>query len=173
MLRLITKADFVGFLTIQFSETDDVFDTYQDQVEQRYMVDLFGKEMYDDMVLNPTEANYAYLIDNYLTDMMKGIFYYEFNLDRESYSSTLGQFESDAQNAQRNRASRNMKTIERWNDGVKLYLECAKYVNDNIEDYPLYTETIMKYRQNVWGIGNAYNVDTSYPDDWFIRGYPV
>ena len=173
-LDLISKSDFVGFLNIQFSETQDVFSIYADQLEQKVLTDLFGAAMYKDMLDNPTNPSYEYLVDTYLKQMQKGFFYYYFLLDRESYSSTLGEFSSEAENASRNPKSRNDKTISAYNDALDLYWECHDYINDNIGDYPLYTKTKPKANLNVFGVGRVFVTDATYPydhGDWFIRGY--
>ena len=172
-LNLISKSDFVGFKNIQFSETEQVFDVYALQMEQKIIPELFGSAMYNDMLANPTEPDYVYLIDTYLKSMQKGFFYYYFLPDRESYSSTMGEFSSDAENAERNRASRNDKTTQAYNDALVQYIEAFMYVNDNIDKYPLYTETKPRTPLNVWGINKTFSNDVSYPydhDDWFIRG---
>lgn len=172
-LDLISKTDFVGFLNIQFSETEDVFKIYADQLERKILTELFGAAMYSDMLANPTEPIYVYLIDTYLKEMQKGFFYYYFLLDRESYSFTLGEFSSEAENATRNRQSRNQKVTTTYNEALILYGECFNYVNDNIGDYPLYTETIPKSSLNVFGINRSFTTDAIFPfdhGDWFIRG---
>jgi len=151
-LNLISKDDFVGFWNIQFSETETTFDIFAGQLEAKILIELFGSAMYQDMLANPTEANYVYLIDTYLKTMQRGFFYYYFLIDRESYSSTLGEFSSDAENSNRARQSRNAKITDAYNDGLLQYVESSNYVNENLGDYPLYTETKPKTPINVWGI---------------------
>lgn len=173
-LDLIAKTDFVGFINIDFKETNDTFDVYAAQAEQIMLTKLFGQAMYDDMLANPTEANYVYLIDNYLKSMQKGFFYYLFNLDRESYNTTLGEFEALAENAQKNVFVRNKKWVDAWNDGLKYYVSCFMYVNDNIADYPLYYDTTEYLsKMNVFGITANEPKTEDFPishSDWFIRG---
>ena len=112
-LNLVSKTDFVGFIAIEFSSVNGVddFTPYADQLEKKILTDLFGKAMYDDMLLNPTEPTYVYLIDTYLKDMQQGFFYYYYLRDRESYSSTLGEMEAQAENAERNRLSRTRRMM--------------------------------------------------------------
>ena len=172
-LNLITKDDFVGFRNIDFKQSNDGFDVYSEQAEVLVLVDLFGQAMYDDMLANPTEPKYLTLIDDYLKAMMRGFFYYYFTIDRESYSTTIGEFEASSENAVRNRSSRNKKITDAWNSGLKQYYLCEVYVNDNLDVYTLYTETKIRTALNVWGI--AYNTNVSYGipcshSDWFIRG---
>lgn len=172
-LELITKSDFVGFRNIDFPEDGDTFAVYESQAEELVLTDLFGAAMYADMLANPTETKYETLINTYLKTMMLGFFYYYFNLDRESFSTSLGEFQSTAQNATRDMSSRNKKVINAWNAGLKQYKLCAEHVNDNLDTYTLYDETEVKVPLNVWGI--AYNScsTSNIPcdhDDYFIRG---
>lgn len=172
-LNLITKADFVGFINIDFKETDSTFDVYAAQAEQIMLTKLFGSAMYADMIANPTEANYVTLINDYLKAMMRGFFYYLFNLDRESYNTTIGEFEALAENSQKNVNIRNQKWVDAWNDGLKQYTDCFYYVNDNLSDYPLYDTTEYLSKMNVFGINKTAGTVSDYPidhDDWFIRG---
>lgn len=172
-LELIEKTDYIGFLNIDFDESDATFRTYADQHEEAVLTELFGSTMYTDMVANPTEANYVYLIETYLTSMQRSLFYWSFLLDRASYSTTLGEFQSDAENATRLPQGRNVKVIKQYNVGVNIYTKCAEYVQQNTDEYPLYTETIPKTLKNVWGIDKGINSGYLYPcdhGDWFIRG---
>ncbi len=173
-LNLITKADFVGFINIEFQETDDLFDVYADQAEELVLTDLFGSAMYQDMLANPTEPIYVTLIDTYLKAMMKGYFYYYFNIDRESYTTTIGEFEAAAENATRNRASRNKKITQQWNAGTVQYNACRDYVRENTADYPLYEQSGIRYPLNVYGFDYVVPTTTGLPcdhADYFIRGY--
>ncbi len=173
MLNLVSKSDFVGFRNIDFVETDATFDVYSEQAEELVLVDLFGQAMYDDMLTNPTEPKYVTLIDTYLKTMMRGFFYYYFTIDRESYSTTVGEFEAKAENAQRNKTSRNKKITDSWNAGLKQYNDCAKFVSDDLITYDLYAVTELRQPLNVWGI-NSGTTTATYPlahSDWFIRGY--
>lgn len=173
-LNLITKEQFVGYYTIDFSDIADDFSDYADQTEQMVLSDLFGIAMYNDMLANPTDAKYTDLINNYsLSDMCRDFFYFYYLRDRQSYSSTLGEFESEAQNAIRSVNSRNKKVTDAFNRGVKLYVAASEYVSDNKDTYDLYTETEPIYMTNVWGIHPSYPGSVLYPDDWFIRGFPV
>ena len=173
-LNLLSEDQFVGYFTIDFSGIVDDFTAYADQTEQKVITDLFGKAMYDDMLANPTEQKYVDLITDYsLADMMRNFFYYYYNRDRQSYSSTLGEFESTAQNATRSLQSRNHKIAGSYNQGVELYQAAAVYVNDNPDIYTLYTLTIIIYKTNAFGIEHYPESDTTFPDshsDWFIRG---
>ena len=173
-LNLLDKSQFVGYFTIDFSDIADDFTPYADQTEKKIMIDLFGKAMYDDMLTNPTEQKYVDLINNYnLSDMMRDFFYYYYLRDRQSYSSTLGEFQSQAQNATRSLLSRNRKIADKYNLGVELYWNAANFVNDNKDTYDLYTSTVRIYQTNAFGIEHYENLNSTIPCthyDWFIRG---
>ena len=170
----LSKDQFVGYYTIDFSDIADDFSDYAEQTEKKVLTDAFGKAMYDDMVANPTDAKYVTLFTDYdLDDMLRNFFYFYYLRDRNSYSSTLGEFESEAQNATRSIPSRNRKITTAYNDALELYWKAAEYVHDNTDTYTLYSETLLLTRTNVWGIQSVYPKVLIYPDDWFIRGYPI
>jgi len=172
-LDLISKEDFVGFRNIDFPESNATFEVYAAQAEELVLTDLFGADMYADMLANPTELKYVTLINDYLKTMMRGYFYYYFNTDRESYSTSIGEFEAQAENAVRNRGSRNKKVIDAWNNGTNQYVLAYGYVNENKDVYTLYTETQPRQKLNIWGINFTTSSTAGYPcdhSDWFIRG---
>jgi hypothetical protein len=172
-LELITKDDFVGFLNIDFSDISDDFTVWADQLEQKVLPELMGDAMYQDMLSDPTNPDYVYLVDNFLQDMQKGLFYYYYIKDRISYSSTTGQMRARAENAEQDKANRNTKMVRAWNDGIKHYQQAYEYITSNPDKYPLYDSTQPKGYMNVFGIHQAPTRIGSYPvdhDDWFIRG---
>jgi len=169
---ILSKDQFIGFYNIDFSDIADDFTAYAEQLEKQVLTDLFGKAMADDIIADPTKQEY---VDLELVEILKNFFYFYYLRDRESYSATLGEFESAAQNATRAKLSRNRKIINMYNLGIKLYSEAANYVNDHKATYPLYDMTIQKEKTNAFGI--EHNPESSghgrIPcdhDDWFIRG---
>jgi len=174
MLRLVNQSDFVGLLNISFKQSDSAFDTYQEQIERNVLTELLGDDMYDAMLVGLTPPT-QYLVDTYLTGLMKYYFYYYFSLDRESHNTTLGEFAAQAENALRTPPMRNKKLFDAWNSGTKLYNYCREYIDDHIEDYLLYDPEFdrPKQKQNVWGInttGTKSNWHSCTHDDYFIKG---
>ena len=159
-LNLISKTDFIGFKNIDFVESDDLFDTYAEQATIKVMMDLCGEELYDDIIANP--GNYTDFLE-LCKPMMVGFFYYYFNIDRESFSTSIGEFEAVAENSTSTYSNMTKKVSEAWNDGVKWYIKASKLI-----DAP----TVIRTPINVFGI--SYNVNTTgYPfdhSDWFIKG---
>jgi len=170
-LNLINKDQFVGYFNIQFSTAADDFTSYADQTEKFILSEAFGSSMYDDMLANPTEQKYIDLIANYhLADLLRDMFYYYYLRDRESYSSTLGQFSSEAENATRNKLSRNQKITTVYDQGLELYRLATEHVSENQDIYDKYTDTIHKREVNAWGIDTDMT-GVNFSDYSFLTGF--
>lgn len=152
-LDLINKDSFVGFYNIQFSTVGDDFSTYAQQVEELILIEAFGAEMAADMEANPTEQKYIDLINDYnISQMLERFFFFYYLRDRESYSTTLGEFSADAENASRDTKHRNQKITTVYNQAIAQYEAAIEFVSGNKDIYTLYSESVPKPIENAFGV---------------------
>ena len=160
----IEKTSFVGLLQLDLNSYTG-FDAYADQIQEQILLDLLGYEVYKDMEATPTEQKYIDLLDGVeytdatgvlrkvagIKTMLPYFFYFYYSRDVQSYNSTLGEFDSLAENATGSLRGRlNSKIINNFNKGVAYYYQLSAYM----EFAGTYTgyETKVKTTMNVWGI---------------------
>lgn len=165
METYITKEQFIGRLILDFGSYSG-FDAYAVQIQDEVLLNLLGYATYKDMNDNISDAKYQNLLNGVeYTDsagnlqkavgikvMLPYFFYFFYSRDIQSYNSTLGEFESLAENSQQaTRSKLNSKIVNNYNQGIVYYDQLIDYMELNSEDYPNLVPTILE-KENVFCI---------------------
>jgi len=150
MAHFITEEQFNGMLNLVI-EDGSFFQDYATQWENQWVEKLFGYELWNRYQTNsgdPAMQDFQEECER----LLKYFFYHDYSLEVESFQSTVGSMESDVENANRNRKSRNYKIVKLWNIGVEIYQESWDYL-DSLGTYPELPDTATDIeRLNVFGI---------------------
>jgi len=138
------------------SDTPRIQD-YIDRYEKRYLIDLFGKALYDefeaDLILGagtPTEARFLELFEPLAIDycgrvynsegmaeMLKGFIYYEYVKDMTNQMTSIGNVLPKGENS--NRATDIAMLYTRYNEAVKSYRTMVLHICQNLSNYSGYS----------------------------------
>lgn len=161
----IKKEQFVGRLALDFGNYSG-FDDYAAQIQEETLLTLLGYATYKDFDANPTEPEYTNLLNGVewtdsagvlhkaagITTMLPYFFYFYYSRDVQSFNTTLGEFESLAENAQpADRARLNSRLVNNYNKGLEYYYQLVAYMEQAPADYPNVISQVLE-QQNVFGI---------------------
>lgn len=149
MAYFVNKDQFVGMLSITF-ENGSYFDDFAEQWEPTHFEKLFGKALWDSFLVDPTSETYTLLI-NECKQLFKWFFYFDYVIYLESFQSTIGSQEADAEHSQRAQQSRNYKAVRAWNHGRDLYPFTWSTLSES-GLYPDLGDQATIVTQNVWAI---------------------
>ena len=170
---LFTQSDFVGSIKLDFGSYSD-FTDFAAQVQDEYLRKLLGFELYYDYDQNQGTTKYDNLEDGIaagydesgvkkelrgLKKMLPYFFYFKYQLDLQSFQTTISEFEGIAENATKTDLTRPTLTknmVLAYNEGLAMYDELINYITLQRTEqgdsyYPGFLPTYLT-QQNTFGI---------------------
>lgn len=151
---LITDEDFVGKWKLTLSNNDDI-DSYIEEYEEKYLIELLGKELFDlfkndvdsgtmkpltpiyESIYNPfsLKINGCVITSDGMKKMLLGLIYFQYVRD-----NAVKQTMNGAVNQQTEVSTRSDNTFlyGYQNTAVKTYKAIQYYIINNSSDYPTF-----------------------------------
>jgi len=131
-IYFLSKEQFVGPLSIYWG-TNDQFDSWAPIMEEKVMIGYFGYKFWNAFKAAP--ASYPDLQAK-LQEMMPGFFYYYFVRDQQSYDTSVGIYQADAENATKVQPQVVSKMIQNYNLAVEYYNGTVEWIGENPSEAP-------------------------------------
>ena len=131
---MINTTDFTGKWAIaqnSFSRLQDYIDRY----ENKYLVDLMGKELADDFITDPSDVKWDELkvIGFGLTSLLVGFVYFEYVRDLPFRVTNGNVMYTQEENGRTVLTAIVLR--QRYNECVRDYKEMQKYLKDNFDEF--------------------------------------
>lgn len=156
---LINDTDFVGKWKLTLSNNDDI-DSYIEQYEEPYLIDLLGKELFDlfkadlssgepqddiyKAIFNPfsEKINGFVVTSDGMKKMLLGLIYVQYVRDNATKQTMNGAVNQQTEVSTR---SDNTFLYLYQNAGIKTYRNIQNYIYNNITTYPTFYGVVKRY----------------------------
>lgn len=153
MTLFIDKTKFVGEIKIDFGSFDN-FTDLAPQIQRRYLIRFLGFECYKALEAAEADPEFVNILDGVddgftdengvlcevpgLKEILLYFFFNDYQKEIQSFTSTLGEFEGMAENADRDQDKHLLvkKLVRAWNLGREKYLALGKYMVYQNEQTP-------------------------------------
>jgi hypothetical protein len=150
MAYFISEEQFNGMFNLVI-EDGSFFKEYADQWENIWVPRLIGWDLYNHYINNVGKPS-MFDLKTQMEIVLKHFFYLDYQVEVESFASTVGNMSAKVENASRARQSRNAKAVKLFNIGCDLWDESYDYLDD-LGDYPqLKAKKVIIEKLNVFGI---------------------
>ena len=153
----LTINDFIGFYKVSGnSHTQSELQTYIDNGEPRYLMELLGVELYNLFIadLNPNftpqsqrfldifnpfsyDDDCGIVVSDGLIEMLKGFVYYDYVRDSDFFNTISGNVKHNYSNSSKARTVE-YGLAERYNRALSTYIAIQDYIIKNSQTYPEY-----------------------------------
>lgn len=161
------KTKFVGTIFIESKALAMITDSFLQDMEDEILTDLLGYELYKDLKADDSNSKYTDLLNGVeytdsdvlkycegIVKMLPQLQYYYGLRNIESFTTSLGMFEAEAENGVRSKATLNRKITTEFNKGIKLYYELVAFIQfKNRTDDTYYDGFEYKIRSNINVLG--------------------
>lgn len=149
----VAVSDFTGKFELHTGMYDqDKIQAYIDKYEKRYLVELLGKDLYDEFIADlvggvpqdprfltifePLEEDYNWTIiySDGMVEMLKGFIYFEYAKDLINQMTPMGNVLPQGENSTLNSTLYTMM-YTRYNDACKTYKAIQEYITQHSGDY--------------------------------------
>jgi hypothetical protein len=136
---------FIGTILIDPKSFDTHATNFFTEKESDILTDLLGYELKTaleaGLLVDPIPEKYSKLTDGTtytvsdviykvagIKEMLPYLQYFYFTRDQKGFSTSLGEFESTVENAQRNDNTERQKSTTAYNKGLRYYYELVDYI---------------------------------------------
>lgn len=149
---MVLVSDFVGKHQVAVNDfTLPKLMAYIDRYEQRYLIELFGQDLYDLWVIDPLVAPYDLLTNPFtfqsscgtiyhstgVKDMLLGFIYFDYVTDLNVSQSVGGAVLKANENSNKSTGTESL-AWQRHIESVTTFKAIQERIKDNLEDYPTF-----------------------------------
>ena len=156
-MSVTTPSDYVGKQELAIS-TGNSIQLYIDRYEKKYLIRLFGCDLYNSYVLDPNAARFLFLLNelciqddcseiltsNGLKDMLLGFVYYEYTPDNKIKNTVSGAIVDFNENS-RETTGVEADIESRYNESIDSYRAMQYLMKNDPITYPEYNGVQLEY----------------------------